>query len=85
MDKEQPVYFSYLLRLWREDATELVDQVDEAPHRKDNRPVWLASLESSLSGQRLGFASLDGLCAFLRQQTGTLSGSESEGAEMEGQ
>jgi hypothetical protein len=48
-------YFSYLLRLWQTD-----DQ---------GRPVWRASLESPGTGKRLGFADLDELFKFLRDQT----------------
>jgi hypothetical protein len=84
MDEEQPNYFSYLLRLWREDDDEMLYQVDEAPDHTDSRPIWLASLQSSLGGQRQGFANLDGLFAFLRRQTGTESGPESEGARTKG-
>ena len=52
-------YASYLLRLW--------------PTEDQGRVVWRASLESPHSGQRWGFASLDALFAFLRQETiGTL-------------
>jgi hypothetical protein len=34
--------------------------------------TWLASVESSLTGKRQGFASLDDLFAFLRRQTGAV-------------
>lgn len=48
-------YASYLLRLWAiEDK---------------GRLVWRASLESAHSDERWGFASLDALFAFLRQET----------------
>ena len=66
MDGEQPNYFSYLLRLWRENDDEMHHQVDRAPDHPESRPTWLASLESSLTGQRQGFANLEDLCAFLR-------------------
>ena len=79
MDKEQPNYFSFLLRLWREDDDEMLHQVDEAPVRKESRPIWLASLESSLTGQRQGFANLDDLFAFLRRRVGRVSDSERKG------
>jgi hypothetical protein len=85
MDEEQPNYFSYLLRLWREDDGEMLHQVDEAPDHTESRPIWLASLESSLTGQRQGFASLEDLFAFLRRQTGTVSDPESEEAKMKGE
>ena len=57
MSKERPDYLSYLLRLWRDI------------HRSEGRAVWRASLESSLTGERQGFNSLDDLFAFLRQKT----------------
>lgn len=59
MAKEQPDYASYLLRLWRTSGEE--------------KTVWRASLESPHTGERLGFASLDDLFDFLRQQTGVSS------------
>jgi len=56
-------YASYLLRLW--------------PIEDKGRLVWRASLESPHSGERWGFASLDALFAFLRQETiGTLDPGE---------
>jgi hypothetical protein len=56
--QEQRDYLSYLLRLWRESDEE--------------KPVWRASLKSSRTGEKVGFGSLDELCAFLRMQTGTI-------------
>jgi hypothetical protein len=47
-------YLSYLLRLW---------SVEDSGER-----IWRASLESPRSGQRTGFASLDDLFDFLRQE-----------------
>ncbi len=47
-------YFSYLLRLWRVGT---------------EKAVWRASLESPHTGERIPFASLDALFAFLQQQT----------------
>ena len=47
--KEQSDYLSYLLRLW---------QVSE------EETTWRASLESSHTGERKGFASLDDLFDF---------------------
>jgi hypothetical protein len=85
MDKEQPVYFSYLLRIWREGNNEMLHQVDEAPDHTERRPIWLASLENSLGSQRQGFANLEALFAFLRQQTGTVSDSKSKEARAKGQ
>ena len=52
---ERPGYYSYLLRLWRSGQGQEVH--------------WRASLESPLSGERLGFACLEDLWAFLQAQT----------------
>jgi len=56
MAGEQPVYLSYLLRLWQ--TTDGGEQ------------VWRVSLESPGTGERKGFASLKALCEFLAAQTG---------------
>ncbi len=55
MTGEQGRYRSYLLRLWR------VQSQDQS--------LWRASLEDALTGERRGFAALDDLFAYLRQQT----------------
>ncbi len=55
MVEERLEYLSYLLRLWPEGGEE--------------KAVWRASLESPHTGERVGFASLDELFDFLRQQT----------------
>lgn len=47
-------YVSYLLRIWREEDCQ--------------EPIWRASLQSSLGGERQAFASLDDLFAFLRRR-----------------
>lgn len=44
-------YFSYLLRLWREE---------------EGTAVWRASLQDPRTGERVGFAYLDELFEFLR-------------------
>ncbi len=62
MAREQPDYVSYLVRLWREGG-------DEGVHRGEEKGVWRASVESSLNGERVGFASLEELFEFLRRQT----------------
>jgi hypothetical protein len=49
-------YLSYLLRLWRERGSASIH--------------WRASLQDPHSGERIGFAHLDELVAFLRGQTG---------------
>ena len=48
-------YLAYLLRLWQAKA--------------EGETTWRASLESSLTGERQGFASLDELFEFLRRET----------------
>ncbi len=56
MGSEKPdEYLSFLLRLWRES-------------KQGGR--WLSSLQNPQTGERTGFASLDELFAFLRDQTG---------------
>lgn len=64
--REQPDYLSYLLRLWRVSEKET---------------DWRASLESSHTGEREGFASLDDLFRFLREQTGVMSGASADEIE----
>jgi hypothetical protein len=56
---QQRRYISYLLRLWQEGGGE--------------RTLWRASLESPQGGDRLGFASLEDLVAFLENETGASS------------
>ena len=56
-DTQEPwLYLSYLLRLW---------QASDA-----GRVGWRASLESVQSGERVAFAGLEELFAFLRAETG---------------
>jgi len=55
---KQPDYLSYLLRLWREG---------------EGKTTWRASLESSHTGEQKGFANLDDLFDFLREQIGAAS------------
>jgi hypothetical protein len=62
MAKGRPDYLSYLLRLWRVGGGEL--------HDMGSKAIWRASLESARIGERRGFASLDELFDFLREQTG---------------
>lgn len=47
-------YLSYILRLWREV-------------KPGSR--WLSSLQNPITGERIGFADMDELFAFLRQKT----------------
>ena len=66
MSKEKRRYISFLLRLWQAESK--------------GDLVWRASLESSRTEERWGFASLDELFAFLRQQTaGTSDSSAGKG------
>ena len=58
MSREQRGYVSYLLRLWQ--------------IRSEGELVWRASLESSLTGERKGFANLGDLFDFLQEQTGAV-------------
>ncbi|MBN1922574.1 MAG: hypothetical protein JW892_15100 [Anaerolineae bacterium] len=62
-------YRSYLLRIWTTHS--------------DNEEgiVWRGSLESSRTGARFGFSSLDELFAFIRAQTLLLEDSKSGEAE----
>jgi len=60
--KQPRDYSSYLLRVWRVGDPE--------------RPLWRASLKSVHDGEQMGFASLDDLFHFLRNETGTLLGAE---------
>ena len=48
-------YLAYLLRLW--------------PEWSGGRPLWRASLERPQAGERLGFASLVHLFAYLENET----------------
>ncbi len=66
MEREQPEYFSYLLRLWRAD---------------DERPAWRAALKSSHTGEEVGFGSLDELFDYLRCEAGLEPGGTSRDEE----
>ena len=56
MNAQQKQYLAYLLRLWRV--------------KQNNENGWRASLESPHTGEVCGFASLDSLMEFLRDQIG---------------
>ena len=58
--KQHKRYLSYMLRLWRENADGLA---------KSDKPPWRASLERPQVGERLGFASLVDLFAYLEEET----------------
>jgi hypothetical protein len=57
--RERPDYAAYLLRLWRETGRETAQ--------------WRASLQNPHTGERVGFASLGELFAFLEEETGSSS------------
>ena len=54
MIEDNRAYHAYLLRLWRVNAGE--------------SQIWRASLEDPYTGERLGFADLPELFAFLAEQ-----------------
>jgi len=56
MTETPPMSQSYLLRLW--------------PASSAGTSVWRASLMNVHTGERYGFADLDSLLVFLREQTG---------------
>jgi hypothetical protein len=62
MLKGQPEYLSYLLRLWRASGAGELDGMG-------GKAVWRASLESTRTGERRGFAGLNGVFDFLQEQT----------------
>jgi len=70
MSREERRYLSYLLRLWQ--------------IKSDGELIWQASLQSSQTGKRRGFTSLDGVFAFLQQQMGSAPDSDGEDAELGG-
>jgi hypothetical protein len=55
MKEPEEQYLSYLLRLWQS--------------QRNGELIWRASLESSQTGQRHLFATLEELCAFLQETT----------------
>ena len=72
MARAQPQYATFLLRLWR--ASESGER-----HGVCRETSWRASVESSRTGERTGFASLDELFAFLRERTGGWGGCAEDG------
>jgi hypothetical protein len=81
MSGKQVGYFSYLMRLWREDGDDMLDPESKDVAPTDGRTVWRASLESALTGGWQTFANLDDLFAFLRRKTGAVSDSENDGEQ----
>ncbi len=55
-DRKPGEYMAYMLRIW--------------PARNRTVLCWRACLENVRTGERTGFASLDELFVYLRQQTG---------------
>ena len=49
-------YMAYLVRLWQVNG--------------EGQPAWRASIEDPHTGERRGFASLESLFAFLKEQIG---------------
>jgi hypothetical protein len=56
MDRAQPEYLSYLVRLWRVGDGE--------------EPSWRALLKSSQTGHEIGFGNLEMLFDYLRREAG---------------
>jgi len=65
MNSGKGSYLAFMLRLW--------------PVEQDGEIVWRASLESPLTGERRGFASLEALIAFLRGEIVRMEGPEKPG------
>lgn len=70
MSNRRRGYVAYLLRLWQ------VEEGEDAP--------WRASLESPQTGERLGFAGLVELFAFLEQVCGYARGQSTPGTGEKG-
>jgi hypothetical protein len=58
MPQERRPYIAYLLRVWQVEGKE--------------GPSWRASVEEAHTGERQGFASLEELFDFVREQTGAV-------------
>ncbi len=69
MTKKQPDYLAYLVRLWR--ASEGGETQTPA-----EKPVWRVSIENPHTHEQTGFASLEALFDFLREQIGASSVSD---------
>jgi hypothetical protein len=77
--QDQTDYHAYLLRLWRESGVGEAER-DPAESPALEGGVWRASLESPQAGEPQGFASLEDLFAFLRQQTSLVSETDQDSA-----
>ena len=71
MSNKLPTYLSYLVRLWQEDVDDVPHRSYETPRPNEEKPIWRASLENPVTGERNTFASLDDLFKFLQGSTGT--------------
>jgi hypothetical protein len=67
--EQQPDYVSFLLRLWRVTGNERAGDETAEACGTAAEAVWRASVESPLTGKQQGFADLDDLFDFLREQT----------------
>ena len=65
-----PKYRSYLIRLWQEDAREEAHQ-DAQEYSTESR--WRFVLVDLGQGEQRGFASIERLFAFLKEQVDDLS------------
>ena len=63
MTHKQPDYLAYLVRLWP------VSQ-DGETHTPVEKPIWRVSIENPHTRERQGFASLEALFEFFREQIG---------------
>jgi hypothetical protein len=64
-------YLSYLLRMWQESGDEAAEGREAA--------VWRASLTSPTTGERVGFASIEGLVEYLQERMDTAPDSGAHG------
>ena len=69
-NKNPPRYHAYLLRFWEERLQAEGDTV-----------IWRFSLEDASSGERRGFASLEGLLVFLQEVTAARLADKEEPSE----
>lgn len=62
MKQNQHSYFSYILRLWRVEG-------EEVPVGCEGESKFRASLDDPQTGDRVGFANLEALFAYIREVT----------------
>jgi hypothetical protein len=67
MEKKQPDYLAYMLRLWRVGRAALVG--DRQAGAAQKLATWRASLQKPGTKELKGFACLDELFEFLEDQT----------------